>query len=117
MSHSNRTGEDGLTPGSKDWADVILAMRQAAVDRFNARRNLEWRFSFTLWGGLAISANVLRFVNPSAVVYGILFFGGVLIVALHWGLAYAFYTGGKRDRDDGRRGRVGRRQARRRFRW
>ena len=43
-------GAEELAVGTKDWADVILAMRQSAVDRFNSRRNLEWKLSFTLWG-------------------------------------------------------------------
>jgi hypothetical protein len=54
-------GEEQLAVGTKDWADVILAMRQSAVDRFNSRRNLEWKLSVTLWGAVALSANVLRF--------------------------------------------------------
>ena len=59
-------GKQELAVGTKDWADVILAMRQSAVDRFNSRRNLEWKVSFTLWGAVAVSARMGGRSNSSA---------------------------------------------------
>ncbi len=94
-------GEEDLAVGTKDWADVILAMRQSAVDRFNSRRNLEWKLSFTLWGAVALSANVLRFVEVDGSLRALLLVGGTAIIGMHAWLAHAFYTGGRRDRDDG----------------
>ncbi len=89
-------GTEELAVGTKDWADVILAMRQSAVDRFNSRRNLEWKLSFTLWGAVALSANVLRFVEVDGSLRALLLVGGTAIIGMHAWLAHAFYTGGRR---------------------
>ena len=48
-----------LTPDEKNWMDVVAELRRQAVERFNARRDLEWKLSLTLWGGLVLVANAL----------------------------------------------------------
>lgn len=60
----------------------LIFLNQLHFDRFQARRQWEWRLTFTLWGGLAASANALRDVeNLPFPVY--LAFGG-LVVVLHY---------------------------------
>lgn len=93
----------GMQPGDKDWADVILQMRRAAVDRFNTRRNLEWRLAFTLWAGLGLAANVLTDVEQlNRWEKTILILSGLVVVGFHawWQWAYVA-TRAKSDRDEG----------------
>lgn len=94
-----------LSEAQKRWADVVSGMRQAAVERFNVRRDLEWRVSLTLWGGLVIAANALRSEDLKPGWHWkwvLVLVGAVLVAVLHlvWEGANVG-PAARRDRDDG----------------
>lgn len=42
------------------WIELAQRERQAEVERFNARRSIEWRLALALWAGFGLAANALR---------------------------------------------------------
>lgn len=45
--------------GDPEWIELVQEERRAEVDRFNARRSIEWRLAVTLWGGFGLAANAV----------------------------------------------------------
>jgi hypothetical protein len=72
---------DGIS--AKDALEATGRLHSLTVERFAARRQLEWRLTLTLWGGLALSANVVKDLTLPvwARVVGVVALAG--IVALH----------------------------------
>ena len=88
-----------MSDEKKNAIDVMLTMRQSAVERFNDRRNLEWKLTTTLWGGIALAANALR---DETLNKWLVLVSGAIIVALHsaWEVNYVV-PGARNDRDEG----------------
>lgn len=45
------------------YLDAIGRLHQFQISRYDSRRQLEWRLTFTIWGGLLLGANALRDVR------------------------------------------------------
>jgi hypothetical protein len=58
-----------------------MHLHQRHFDRFQARRQWEWRLTFTLWDGLVLAAKALKASNIPLCFYWI---GTVVVTVLHW---------------------------------
>jgi hypothetical protein len=61
--------------------DALMHLQWVHYERFQARRNWEWRLTFTLWGGLAVTANALREVKD--LDFRIWLVVGLAIIVMH----------------------------------
>ena len=90
-----------LAPGSKDWCDVIQAMIDSAIARFNTRRQFGWRLAFGIWGFLALAISKATTL-PSDIErpWVVVPFGAIVILG-HGFWEWTIYTRGKEDRAEG----------------
>lgn len=95
-----------LSTEQKAWVDAVSDVRRAAVERFNARRDLEWKLALTIWGGLIVAANALKDEHLEqgwnwkwvAVVGGV---GVIVLLHLLWEACFVAPSA-ERDRNAGR---------------
>ena len=63
--------------------EAVARLHSLAVERFNERRNLEWRVAFTLWAGLVLAANALNEAEPMGSDRWFVLGGLVVIAVAH----------------------------------
>ena len=92
-----------LTEGHERWLRLALELKKQHMDRFFQRRQVEWRVSLALWGGISISANAFRDANLSDGAETFLRAVAVVLFLLHLGWAWAFnHRAAKPNRTAGR---------------
>lgn len=62
MSQTDNRSDDAHSAGELDrvYLEVLIHLHESQIARFNRRRDVEWRLTFTLWGGLVLAANVMK---------------------------------------------------------
>lgn len=65
------------------WIEAVQEERRAEVERFNARRNLEWRLALALWGGFGLAANALRELHLEDWAKWVATSLGLIVVVMH----------------------------------
>ena len=91
-----------LNVGEKAWVDAAAEARRAATERFNNRRDLEWKLALALWAGLLLAANALGGLDLHSVWKWALTVGLLVFVVLHfWWESKFVVRGAMRDRNDG----------------
>lgn len=95
LRHTRRTGytkfshsvliscdyRDAMGQIDRDRLDGLMYLSRLHFDRFQARRNWEWKLTFTLWATLAAAANALR--NAEDLPLWLYALGAVFVVAMH----------------------------------
>jgi len=82
--------EAALTPAKGISHQVALEalgrLHALTVERFDARRRLEWRLSVTMWGGLVLTANVIKDLELPrwAGIVGIVLLAKVVLLHAAW---------------------------------
>jgi hypothetical protein len=79
-----------VTENQERWLRVALELKRQHMDRFFQRRQVEWRVSVALWGGVAVAANALRQVKPGPTAQIVLASAAGLVFVLHAVWAWAF---------------------------
>lgn len=66
--------------------EAVGRLHESTVERFDARRRLEWRLALTMWGGLVLTANVVKDLElPTwAAVVGIVLLLKVVLLHAAW---------------------------------
>jgi hypothetical protein len=72
-----------------------------AIQRFNARRQLEWQLAFAVWATLVALTAFLGRLQPTCSLRWLSVTLAVLLAALHGGFEYRYFT---RSRTDWREG-------------
>jgi hypothetical protein len=71
-----------MTDGRPDpELDALLRLQHLHVDRFNERRQWEWRVALALWAGLGLAANALR---GAEIPVWLIWLAAGTVVGLHW---------------------------------
>ncbi|MEX0825683.1 MAG: hypothetical protein WD184_02840 [Acidimicrobiia bacterium] len=63
--------------------DAALRLKQQEMERFFARRDIEWRVSLAVWASFAVVANAGRDLSPTPGQVALLFVGAGLFAAGH----------------------------------
>lgn len=92
------------TPDPAEQLRAAVDLNRLVLDRFNARRNLEWKLTLTLWAGVLAAAKLLHDaeLDGEVLAFGI-GLAAVVVVVAHglWELLYAGRSA-RRDTADGK---------------
>ena len=80
-----------ITEGMARSLGLVLELKSQHMERFFARRLIEWRVSLALWASFAVIANAGRDIKFSSGELGWILRGVIAVAVLHliWELRYA----------------------------
>ncbi len=71
-----------MSDDQKRKFDMIYALRSAASDSFNKRRDPEWRITLSLWTAFAALIGILLAREPNLKIDAAIKYGGAIVVAV-----------------------------------
>jgi len=84
------------------YLETLAGLHERQIARFNERRRIEWRMTFTLWGGLILAASVLADLSLRTWTKIVIAVAVVIVVIFHavWEVLYVA-RGAVSNRDEG----------------
>ena len=84
------------------YIDTLVDLHERQIARFNERRRIEWRMTFTLWGGLILAASVLVGLSLPTWAKIVIAIALLIVVIFHalWEVLYVA-RGAVSNRDEG----------------